>query len=171
MEKYHYELEKWVWSTEDFDVMGWKGSSVLAMAFQANTCELVLDINYICKAFHPEPPDKVFAVWAAPATLVFQAVTNLKVDFEYYSGAGTEGLEISELEKTELASTRSTRSEGRQCWCISGYHGDIEFESSGFQQFIRSMPVLNLETVLDLQTRGGYSFHRGRNADLVLPSK
>lgn len=170
MSKYHFELEKWVWSTEDFDKMGWKGSSVLAMAFQANMCELALDINYICKAFNPEPPDKAFAVWSAPATLVFQTVTNLKVDFEYYSGMGTEGLEISGIERSAPASERSSHSEGRHVWLISGYYGDIEFESSGFQQFIRSKPVLNCETALDLQTRGGYSFHRGRSATGVLPA-
>jgi hypothetical protein len=49
-----YELEKWVWSHHDFDVMGWHDATVHAFALVPEQFELLLDIDYIVKWEEPE---------------------------------------------------------------------------------------------------------------------
>ncbi len=41
-----YELEKWVWSQHDFDLMGWHDATVHAFALVPEQFELLLDIGY-----------------------------------------------------------------------------------------------------------------------------
>src|SRR5687768_16247891 len=77
-----YEIEKWVWSQEDFDLMGWHDVTVHAFALLPERFEFLLDIDYILKWEEPEPPDRYYTFWVSPATLVFEGVQNIKVDLD-----------------------------------------------------------------------------------------
>ena len=75
-----YELEKWVWTEEDFERMGWHDSRIYALAFSPETFELLLDIDYIFQWINPEPGETFYKFWVAPATLIFENVSD--VDFD-----------------------------------------------------------------------------------------
>ena len=75
-----YTIEKWIWTEADFEVMGWHDNRIYALAFSADTFELILDIDYIFKWINPEPGETFFQFWTAPATLVFQNVYDVEFD-------------------------------------------------------------------------------------------
>src|SRR5260221_10243754 len=75
-----YELEKWIWTEQDFEEMGWHDCHIYAVAFLPETFEFVLDLDYICKWVNPKPPAENFSFWVSPATLVFENVHDLELD-------------------------------------------------------------------------------------------
>jgi hypothetical protein len=40
-----YELEKWLWTESDFEMMGWHDSRVYAISFSPEQSEIILDID------------------------------------------------------------------------------------------------------------------------------
>lgn len=48
-----YQLEKYLWTEEDFNQMGWHDSNIYAIAFGENF-EFKLDIDYIFQWVHPK---------------------------------------------------------------------------------------------------------------------
>ncbi len=155
-----YELEKWIWTDQDFDQLSWHNCLIYATAFRCDKAEFVLDIDYNFK-FVTLPNTGVDSMfWVSPATLVFKDVCNLKFDFEFYSGLQTEGLEIDEIENQEVLDLERQRlSLGRtKNWIIAGHYGEIEIEASGFTQYIRQAPQMSEGYSLGLKLRGGYSF-------------
>lgn len=80
------ELEKWIWTEDDFDIMGWHDSKIHALAFVPEDFEIAFDIDYILQWIHPKPNETYFKFWVAPATLVFENVRDVEFDIESYNG-------------------------------------------------------------------------------------
>jgi hypothetical protein len=58
-------LEKWIWSHNDYDLMGWHDATVHAIALVPEQWELILDIDYILPWLEPVPPNEYFHFWIA----------------------------------------------------------------------------------------------------------
>lgn len=156
MNQQKFDLEKSVWTELDFEQMCWHECVIYAAAFLTETYELLLDIDYIFKWIDPDPSALNYKVWMSPATLVFNNVVDLRLDVGYYD-LRIDGIERNAINPVKrLPQSRSDQF----TWTILTHDGEIEFESSGFDQFIRSAPVLCEAAMLDLRTRGGFSFER-----------
>jgi hypothetical protein len=156
-----YDLEKWLWTDTDFELMGWHDCLIHALAFPRDTYDLVLDIDYIFKWVHPVPPERNFSFWIAPATLVFENTNDVIFQFDVYNG-----MEIDSIEREKAAAKQNSfyiHRDKEWLWTVSCHRGDLKFRATGFKQYIRSEPKLVNFSYLELQERGGCSFLRGRN--------
>jgi hypothetical protein len=156
-----YEIEKWVWTESDFEIMGWHDSQIHALAFLPEDFEIIFDIDYIFQWVHPGLNETYFKFWIAPATLVFENVYDLEFDLESYNVE----LEIDNIRREDARRPHNAQYIGREIdwlWIIECQEGEIRFRSVGYKQFIRALPQLRKAQTLDLKTRG-FSFARGRN--------
>ena len=145
-------LEKYQWSQDDFDKMGWHDNRVYAMAFNGDNYELSLDIDYICKWVKKE---KSLLYWVAPATLVFRNVYDLEFS--------AEQLEVTILDIEKGAPTLPENAafieeQEEFEWIIETTGGEITFKSVGYAQYIRQKPILIKRQCLSLAERNGISF-------------
>ena len=158
-----YKLEKWVWTEDDFDVMGWHDATVHAIAVIPEKFELILDIDYILQWVHPQEGETYFKFWVSPATLVFENVYDLKIDLE-----PAAGIELQDIRRTDPRTPNNAEHIERQKdwrWTIEAHDGEITFASIGFHQYFRKKPSLGGAQNIDLETRGGFSFERGSPRD------
>jgi hypothetical protein len=42
-----YQLDKWLWTESDFEIMGWHDSNIYAVTFSPEKFEIAFDIDYI----------------------------------------------------------------------------------------------------------------------------
>ncbi len=146
-----YELEKWLWTESDFEIMGWHDSRVYAIAFSPETCEISFDIDYIFQWVHPKDDEKYFSFWVSPATLVFDNIYDVEFNIGSYNG----GLEIDFIKRDETRIPRNAQYIGKNeawTWTIECQEGEIKFRSAGYKQYVRASPVLGGQT-LNLETR------------------
>jgi hypothetical protein len=153
-----FRLEKSLWTTPDFEAMGWHDVRVHALAHTPETWELLFDLDYIFRWDEPEPPSEYYSFWVAPATLVFQNVSDLRIDIEPLSGFQVERVRRSEA--MPMRNGFHDPSLLQRLWTIDLFNGSIEFSCTGFVQYIRQEPVHSATQHLDLQQRGGFSFAR-----------
>ena len=154
-----YQLERWIWTEDNFENMGWHDCRIYAIAFSPDTFEVLLDIDYIFQWIHPEPEEKSFKFWVSPATLVFQNVYNVEFDV-----LTTTGLEIDHIRREQPRAPRNAayiEHEIEWLWTLDCQQGDIRLWSVGYQQYIRATPRLDEAQKLGLSARGGYSFAKG----------
>jgi hypothetical protein len=157
-----YVLEKWVWTAADFELMGWHDARVHAIAHIPEEWEFLLDLDYILKWNEPLPPAEHFSFWSAPATLVFQNVSALRIDVEPLSA-----LEIADIRRSDPQPPRDGFHDPTAMhwlWTLEFFNGAIEFRSTGYRQYIRQAPVHNRMQYLALDQRGGFSFDRGHQS-------
>lgn len=148
-------LEKWLWTQEDFERMGWHDGRVHALAFLPEQFELCLDIDYIVRWVNPIPPANHFTFWVAPATLVFENVWEFKITLD----AQLPEFSLFGIERTD--EQPSPNGESRNwLWRLDGVEGDISFRASGYKQYFRRPPMHLQRQVLSLEERGGVSFDR-----------
>lgn len=143
-----YNLEQWVWTEADFEIMGWHDSQIHAMAFLSEDFELVFDIDYILEWIHPPPGEIYFSFWVAPATLVFENIYDLELNLS----SSSSFIEIETIERTALSL------ENIYSWTIECQEGEIKFNASGYKQYFRADPTYGGQR-LDRQSIG-YSFDR-----------
>jgi hypothetical protein len=155
MDEQGYTLEKSVWTTEDFDVMGWHDSKVHAFGMPVDQFELCLDIDYILKWVDPVPPTKPFTFWVAPATLVFENVMDFKLEMDTISPT----FDILSLKRSDETLSPNGRLRLWR-WEIDGVGGNIGFQSSGYTQYFRRRPLHIASQVLTYDERGGLTFDR-----------
>ncbi len=146
-------LEQVVWSDEDFERMSWHDVTIHAMAFvdEESAAELVVDLDYLVEWFEPTPPSVSYGFSIAPATLVFESVSELTGTLE--PSAATR-LEINAVERSEL------EPDGRRRLLILGHTFEISFAAAGFRQHFRDRPTRTGGQRLTLEQRGGSSFAR-----------
>ena len=144
-----YDLEKSIWTDSDFDKMGWHDNHIYKIRF---TEDLELDIDYILKWNQPDLEGLPFTFWVAPATLVFKNIQNLS--FEFYTGFEDSFFEIDDIER-----------ENANQWTIITRRGDIQFNSDGYEQFIRQVPSFQFGQTISYIERNGYSLDRDTNQD------
>jgi len=150
-----YKLEKWIWTEQDFQDMGWHDATVYGFKMHEN---LEFDLDYIFKWNEPEVEGFFFTFWVAPCTLVFERPANLS--FELTQSLG-EWLEIEDIELKLGEDSRH--------WTIITHQGEISFEANSFRQFVRMKPSFQLEQVVPYDERNGFSFDQ-RSGESIAPN-
>ncbi len=139
-----YELEKRIWTDEDFDNMGWHDSHIYKLSMKE---DLELDIDYILQWNQPDLEGLFFTFWVVPATLVFKRVQNLTFEF---NTRVEEAFEIEDIERIK----------NKNQWTIITRRGDLQFTCDGFEQFIRQAPFFEFGQTIPFIERYGYSLER-----------
>ncbi|ALJ00711.1 hypothetical protein [Rufibacter tibetensis] len=140
-----YKIEKWVWTEADFGQMGWHDCPVYALRFED---DIYLDLDYILKWNHPGDSGMPYTFWMAPATLVFEQPSYLKMEIE----AGfINGFEIADIIKEK-------NGEGDTIWNIATQEGDIWIGAERFKQILRRPPSFQFGQSIAADERGGVSF-------------
>lgn len=140
-----FELEKWIWTEQDFDVMGWHDATVYGLQLEQN---LALDIDYIFEWNPPEMEGLPFTFWVAPCTLIFERPTELS--FELTGTFNATCLEIADIERIAIGQTFR--------WTIDTHQGDIAFNANTFRQIVRREPCFQFGQTIPYDERGGFSF-------------
>jgi hypothetical protein len=148
-----FELEKRIWTEQDFERMGWHDAKVYGLRLHN---DLELDIDYILQWNSPDPEGFNFTFWVAPATLVFKNIENLK--FEVGDLASWPEIEIEDIGRT--------REGHKSHWIIVTNQGEYEFDSDGYEQFIRQEPSLEYGPNISLVDRHGFSLERTTNQEI-----
>lgn len=150
-----YNLEKGIWTTDDFEKMYWHDCKIHAVAFDEFNFKLLFDIDYIFKWVGPEE-DGYYRFWISPATLIFENVYDVNIDLGY--GLGTI---IEDLERTNASKPHNSNHIKKDIeweWIIETTNGQISFKSIGYTQYIRKVPVCKRIQEIEFEERGGYSF-------------
>jgi hypothetical protein len=151
-----FELEKRIWTEKDFEQMGWHHATVYGLRLNN---DLELDIDYIFRWNKPDLEGFPFTFWVAPATLVFKNIKNLKLDLEINPDKLLiNGIEINDIERTQKGHTSH--------WIIITHQGDFEFESDGYEQFIRQEPSLEFGPNISFIVRNGFSLEKTTNQEI-----
>lgn len=148
-------LEKSVWNDADFSQMGWHDVVVHALGFDAAGSELLLDLDYLFAWVEPEPPSAYFSFWIAPATLVFQQVWDMKMNYD-----ASLGFQLLEIQRGEERACPHAPSRQEWHWMLEGVEGHISFWAGGYTQHTRRHPQHHERQSLSLVQRGGFSFDR-----------
>lgn len=149
----HYQLEKAVWTSNDFEVMGWHDSRVWAMVAAEESYEFAMDLDYIFKWVHPEPGETYFQFWVAPVTMVFENAHDISIDIESSLG----GIEVADLQREEPTPNGALTDYLYRFEC---QEGTISLRATGYRLYVRSEPRLRQSQCLSLAERGGISVER-----------
>ena len=141
----NYQLDKWLWTHMDFDVMGWHDSLIYAFKIDQN---IYFDIDYIFKWVQPDK-DVWFSFWVAPCTLVFETPGKFQINLERTDTY--DQIEIADLHK-------QMNKNGKTEWRIETHFGDISIETESFRQIVRRPPTLQLGQRIIPEERGEISF-------------
>lgn len=127
---------KEIWTDSEFDDLGWHDCRLYAIKFPDENLKLSFDIDYI---FKWEKVSEHFKFWVAPCDLVFSDVLGLKINMDYKDSIP---MYISEVKRSN---PRISPNGKVTIWdyFIECDIGQIFFSSTGFQQKIRSQPVLS----------------------------
>jgi hypothetical protein len=140
-----YELEKWIWTEKDFKQMGWHDATIYGLRLTEN---LELDIDYILQWNQPDIQGFQFTFWVAPATLIFERVTDLR--FELTQSFDDKWMEIDDINMETV--------EYKNAWTIITQQGNISFKAESYQQIIRKRPTFQLGQSIPYDERDGISF-------------
>ena len=146
-----YQLEKNLWTDNDFDLMGWHDNPIYAIKFGANY-ELIMDIDYYFKWVLK---GKKYFFWISPCTLVFENVYGLNIEVDSVSLELLIDTIIKENPKKPKNSEFIKR-EIEFDWTLELHTGAISFTSVGFKQYVRQQPQFARN--FGLKERGGISF-------------
>jgi hypothetical protein len=111
-------------------------------------------IDYILSWNKPELEGLPFTFWIAPATLIFKSIRNLTFDF---CNSFQEYFEIEDIERTG--------GENGHRWTIIIRNGEIQFDSEGYEQYIRQEPFFQFEQNISFIDRNGCSLERTTNQE------
>jgi len=126
--------------------MGWHDNHIYKISL---TEDLEMDIDYIFKWNQPDLEGLPFTFWVAPATLIFKNIKNLKFEFDI---GVKDSFEIEDIER-----------ESKNQWTVITRQGDIQFNSEGFEQFIRQDPSFQFGQAISYAERNGFSLDRVTN--------
>ncbi|MGF6227671.1 hypothetical protein QFZ27_001626 [Inquilinus ginsengisoli] len=127
-----YTPEKMVWSEADFDSMGWHDCRLHLINFPNADWQMSLDLDYIFK-WTPH------GFWVSPATLKFFDVARLRIDMNFGDYSATFINDIKIRNKKLAPSGKMFLLD----FLITCDCGIVEFESSGFTQEIRKLPIFS----------------------------
>ena len=153
-----FELKKSIWTEADFDEMGWHDVHIHALAFQPDSFELYLDIDYMFAWVDPEPPDTHYTFWLAPCTWLFTNVYDFKAEVDWGLG-----LEIEDVSRELIGKPKNAeyiRREKEWRWVLACQEGELSFTSVGFQQFVRQNPIRVSSQVFSWPQRKGVCFDK-----------
>lgn len=150
-----YNLEKQIWTIDDFEKMGWHDCKIHAVAFDEFNYKLLFDIDYIFEWVGPEE-DGYYGFWISPVTLIFENVYDVKFELYYDLEIIIEDLERTNPSKPNNGDFINEDIEWE--WIIETTNGQIIFKSVGYTQYIRKVPVYKKAQELNFKERGEYSF-------------
>jgi hypothetical protein len=140
-----FELEKWVWTENDFENMGWHDATIYGIRLNQN---LEMDLDYIFQWNQPEVEGFHFTFWIAPCTLAFESPKELS--FELTQSFDDKWLEIEGVEMSIQ--------DDEKHWTIITHQGEVAFKAGSFKQIVRKQPSLQLGQVVPYDERGGFTF-------------
>lgn len=149
-----YQLEKAIWTDNDFETMGWHDCMIYAFSFGHNF-QLLLDIDYIFKWVQT---GKTYKFWVAPCTLVFENAYDIEFQIDGCSG----GLEIDDISRNNPLRPKNAdfiKIDTEFDWTIGTQQGSIFFKSVGYKQYVRQIPKFIHGQQFGLKERGGVSFN------------
>ena len=138
MEK-KYNLEKTMWSENDFNEMNWHDNKIHAMSFQ-DEFKFLLDIDYIFK-WQLKSNKKKYLFWISPCTMIFENVYDIVFDLEV---SVPHQVIIDNITMTNPRKPKNVIYLEKQIeydWLIETINGDISFKSVGFDQFVKKTPI------------------------------
>lgn len=157
----NYQLDKSLWTDQDFDQMGWHDAAIYALGFKKDeenyNNSLLLDIDYIFKWREPVAPADFFTFDVAPCTLEFIDAHDLVIDIETGNTTTLE-IEIDDIQiidETTLEDGSTVKS-----WKLELHNGEITFKARGYKQYVRKAPMHIAAQSLSLSERGGMSLER-----------
>lgn len=154
-----YELEKPIWTEDDFKVMGWHDAKVWGLLANPQKWEYLIDLDYIFNWVHPKEGEKYFKFWVSPVTMVFENAHDVVIDIESQQG----NIEIAELfmEDPRLSPNGKFTQHTYRFECQEGV---ISLVATGFKMYVRQKPRLIQVQSLSLNERNGINFGKELNA-------
>jgi hypothetical protein len=150
-----YHLEKALWTSDDFEAMGWHDSRVWAMVAAEESYEFAMDLDYIFKRVHPGPGEASFRFWVAPVTMVFENAHDVSIKIESRQG----GMEVADLRRGEPKPTpNGARTD--YLYRFECQEGTVSLRATGYRLYVRSEPRLMDGQCFSLAERGGISVER-----------
>jgi hypothetical protein len=150
-----YELEKYIWSEDDFSIMGWHDSKIWGFLADSENFEFMVDLDYIFQWVHPKEVETYFKFWVAPVTMVFENAYDICLDIESRQGE----LEVADLHMENERKSKNGRFDEYD-FRFECQEGDFKVSATGFKMYVRKAPVLQSGQTLDYDLRGGINFDR-----------
>lgn len=150
-----YPLEKTLWTSDDFEVMGWHDVRVWAMAASEEDYAFALDLDYLFKWVHPGPGETCFKFWVAPVTMVFENAHSIALDIA--SSQGT--LDIADLHRDDPRPTPNGAFT-EYLFRFECQEGTVSLRATSYRLYVRQAPRLVPRQWLSLAERGGLSVER-----------
>ena len=154
-----YQLEKPIWTDQDFKVMGWHDAKIWGVLANPSEWEFLVDLDYIFKWVHPKANETYFKFWVAPVTMVFENAYNIRIDIESQQG----DIEVADL---HMEDPRKTKNDAftESTFRFECQEGEISINATGFKMYVRQSPKLINGQNFDYSERGGINFGRELNA-------
>ncbi|MBE3654943.1 hypothetical protein [Vibrio navarrensis] len=150
-----FELEKEIWTEQDFNIMGWHDATIWSMTANSSKFEYLLDLDYIFQWVSPQENETYFKFWVSPVTMVFENAFDINLDIESQQGL----IEVADLhmENPELTPNGKFISHTYRFEC---QEGELSLKSTGFKMYVRQHPKLLQVQSFELDERGGVNFAR-----------
>lgn len=154
----HAVLRRREWTDADLGGMGWRDTYVHALGASPERFEFMLDLDYVVRWEAPVPPDRHFAFWVAPATLVFHNPGYVEIDLRTQQGA----FSVADLRREGDRPTPNGRMTEWRLTIEADYgEGSVRLWATGYTLYLRGPPQrIHLRSLTEEQ-RGGISFQRG----------
>lgn len=149
------ELEKSVWTEQDYEVMGWHDCRLWAMVADIDAFEFSLDLDYIFKWVQPGPGETYFKFWVCPVTMVFENAHRVSINIESQQGF----IEIDHLHREEESKLEHGRLT-EHLYRFECQEGQVSLRATGYKMFVRQPPRLTQGQYLDIKVRGGISVEK-----------
>lgn len=149
-----YHPQKMLFTEQDFALMSWHDNPIHAVAFGPGPGEVCFDIDYIFKWEQPLPNERYYRFWISPATLVFEDVSDLKVEHD----ASYTGLTILRINREDATKDGVALPKPAWNWTLHCVEATWTLRATGYRQLVRRPPTLLAKQRLAHDERGGFSF-------------
>jgi len=150
-------VEKLIYTEEDFEDMDWHDVYIHGMGFDSKNFELFLDVDYIFK-WIKKPRAKYYSFIIAPATVVFRNVWDYTCDF--ISNINLTIMSIDRINPRVPNNHEYIKDKTEWRWEIELLEGEIKFNSTGYKLYTRQQPEIKRQQHYTLQERNGISFEK-----------
>jgi hypothetical protein len=150
-----FQLQKPIWTADDFEVMDWHDSRVWAMVADEEKFEFAMDLDYIFKWVHPGPGETYFKFWVAPVTMVFENAYDISIEINSSQGR----IQVDHLH-CEDAKPTPNGALIDYLYRFECQEGELSLRATGYRLYVRAAPRLTQRQCFALEDRGGISVER-----------
>ncbi len=150
-------LEKTIWTEDDFEAMQWHDCKIYAIAFNDRDFKLIFDIDYILEWVNPKEGESYFKFWVVPATLIFRNVYDINIALQ------SIGFQIQDILRDNPVKPKNeeyAKGGNEYHWTIETTSGQITFKSVGYNQYARERPRLLDSQFIGTKERNGILFDK-----------